>query len=131
MAYQRTFITMAEDCPVEVAQIPPQKSPRTKAEIEYNMLAKAPGEFTQDRLNYDVYVAQCSEKDAAPERREDWLSKGRACLRASALTKRYGWGAHYDEDGHITLVAGGSAEYAMHVEDPDLKILKAMRSKRA
>lgn len=131
MSYHATFIAMAEDCPAAEAVVPPEKSPPTKAGIEYAMLSEAPGEIDQDELNYAVYAAQCATKGVTPEERSAWLSVGRPCLRASPLTKRYGWGAYYDAAGKITLVPRGSDAYARHLADPDLKQISAMRSKRA
>ena len=62
----------------------------------------------------------------------DLFRKGHPCLRASALTKRYGWGAHYDEAGKIALYGMETSEYKQFIqnESGDTKLLRAMRSKR-
>jgi predicted DNA-binding transcriptional regulator YafY len=57
--------------------------------------------------------------------------KGQACLRASALTKRYGWGTHHDGEGKVALYAVESEAYKQYSEDAALKHTKGMRSKRA
>jgi hypothetical protein len=52
-------------------------------------------------------------------------------MRASPLTKQYGWGAHYDEKGRIAIYAVESKEYRRFVKDKNIKKYSAMRSKRA
>jgi hypothetical protein len=43
--YYNTFIEIAEDCPVKVAEIPPQKGEsKTAASIQYEMIAGHPYE---------------------------------------------------------------------------------------
>ncbi len=132
MSYTNSFIVKSDDCPAEIGEQPGVwKDKRTKAQIEYDLLIKAPYTLDHDDLNYAVYVAQCADKDASPEGREEYLSKGRPCMRASALVKRYGWGAHYDANGKIAIYPAGSPEYDRLSAAPDTKILKGMRSTRA
>jgi len=52
-------------------------------------------------------------------------------MRASALTKRYGWGVHANEEGKIALYGADSEEYKKFVKDKNLQHVKAMRSKKA
>jgi hypothetical protein len=52
-------------------------------------------------------------------------------LRTSALGKRYGWGIHCDATGKVALIAHESDAYQQLATDPQMKHLKAMRSKRA
>jgi hypothetical protein len=47
------------------------------------------------------------------------------------LTKRYGWGIHNNTEGKIALYGVGSIEYQKFKDDKNLKIVKAMRSKKA
>ncbi len=63
--------------------------------------------------------------------RAEFFSKGQPCLRASPVTKRYGWGVHSDSQGRVAIFAVESREYARLAKDKTLKQLKAMRSKRA
>ena len=63
-------------------------------------------------------------------KRELFFSKGQPCLRASALTKRYGWGIHYNQEGKIALVPVESPEYKKLLEDPATTKYKAMRSSK-
>lgn len=44
-----------------------------------------------------------------------------ACVRASPLTKKYGWGVHYDGQGKIAIHAVDSQEYRRFVEDQNIK----------
>jgi hypothetical protein len=52
-------------------------------------------------------------------------------MRASPLTKKYGWGAHYDVQGKIALYSVESKEYQRIINDASIKKFSAMRSKRA
>jgi Family of unknown function (DUF6157) len=51
-------------------------------------------------------------------------------MRASPLTKAYGWGAHYDENGKLAIYPRESAAYAGLSRDKRLAIVKAMRNSR-
>ncbi|WP_298711512.1 DUF6157 family protein [Micrococcus sp. 2A] len=44
--------------------------------------------------------------------REAFFAKSQACLRASPLGKRHGWGLHHDAEGRVALVPLGSARCA-------------------
>lgn len=46
--YVSTFISVAEDCPATQGEIPPTKDPKSAAQIQYEMLANHPYEFTSD-----------------------------------------------------------------------------------
>lgn len=59
------------------------------------------------------------------------FSKGQACLRASPLTKRYGWGIHSNEEGKIAIYGADTEEYRQFVLDKTVEKKKAMRNKRA
>lgn len=122
--YYSTFISVAEDCPVATAEVPPVKDPKSVAQIEYDMLIDQPYTYTSDDI---LYTANGERRGIA---REDFFAKGQPCFRSSPLTKRYGWGVHSDADGKIALYAIGSAEYEKLASDTSLKQLKAMRSKR-
>ena len=51
---------------------------------------------------------------------DDFHAKGQPCMRASPLTKRYGWAAHYDAEGKLALVDPASPDFAALEADPDL-----------
>lgn len=130
--YYDTFIEVAEDCPVSVAEVPPKRGERkTVANLQFDLLEQQPYELTSDDVVFQVYAIRndIGRKDAA-RAREQFFSKGQPCLRASPLAKRYGWGIHSDSKGRVAIHAVESVEYARLVRDEDLKHLKAMRSSR-
>ncbi|MBP3839533.1 MAG: hypothetical protein J6D35_01025, partial [Chryseobacterium sp.] len=58
------------------------------------------------------------------------FSKGQACFRSSALSKRYGFGIHHNEEGKVAIYPAGSEEYERLVNDDSVAKVKAMRNKR-
>jgi hypothetical protein len=130
--YFNTFIEVAEDCPVPVAEVPPQKEEKTIAGLQYEMIHEYPYAYTSDDVLFEVYAQRqgISKKEHEAER-EKFFSKGQPCMRSSALPKRYGWGVHSDEEGRLALVAVEDAKYKKLASDKTTKHLKAMRSKRA
>lgn len=130
--YQNTFIEVAEDCPSTTGEIPPLKGEnKTIANIEFEMISKNPYKYSSDDVLFQVFadrndLTKSDYKDA----RTKFFSKGQACLRASPLTKRYGWGIHNNENGKIALYGMETPEYEKYSKDENLKIVKAMRSSR-
>ncbi len=131
--YHDTFIEVAEDCPASIAEPPPRKDGKiTVANIEFDLIAGNPYRHTSDDVVFHVYATRNDIADAGlADEREAFFSKGRPCLRSSALAKRYGWGIHSDAEGRVALVAVESPEYQQFASSATLKHLKAMRSKRA
>jgi hypothetical protein len=62
--------------------------------------------------------------------REQFFSKGQPCFRASPLTKRYGWGVHFDKDGKMAIVGSETPQYKKFLKDKSLTVVKAMRSSK-
>ena len=132
-----TFIRVAEDCPARTGEEPLLRAGKpTVACLQYGMIAKAPYKYTSDDVIFatsaagralDVKVTK-TEKHAA---REAFFSRGQACMRASSLGKRFGWGVHADSEGRIAIYAVDSKRYQAFVRDPVLTQVRAMRSKRA
>jgi len=120
--YIDAFIEVSEDCPVSAAAIPPLKEPKPAARMEYEMLVGRPYEYTSDD---GIYEIKGKPKGIG---REEFFSKGQPCFRASALTKRYGWGIHSDGEGKIAIVAMESEEYRRFAADTRLLHLFAMRN---
>lgn len=89
------------------------------------MLASKPYHYTSDDI---VYASNGKRRNI---RRDAFFSKGQACLRASPLSKRYGWGIHSNAEGKIAIYAIGSEQYDKYLHDKNLKQLKGVRSKRA
>lgn len=136
--YYNTFITVSADCPVEFGMVPPdKKSGRTKPSLEYELAAGQPYYFTQEELLFEVHIrhkALASEAlaERGAEIRKAFFSKPMACLRASMLPKKYGWGIHFNEAGKLALIPMESAEYQQLVENKQgsMKVLAGMRSSR-
>lgn len=131
--YTATFIQVADDCPAQESERPPtnDKAPSVAA-LQYELISTNPYELTSDDVLFEVYATRhgVAEVDR-PEAREQFFAKAQACLRASPLAKRYGWGIHHDSEGRVALVSVSSPEYEAIVADTSVKQLKAMRSKRA
>lgn len=136
MSYKNTFVTVAEDCPVTQSEVPISKRPQTPAHIhQYELLSKYPYKLDHEELIFEVHIKQNGYpedlSDAEAEAiREKLFSKGHPCLRASALTKRYGFGAHYDDEGKIALVPMESEEYHAFMKNSSVEKVAAMRQTR-
>ena len=130
--YFDTFILVSDDCPVAESEVPPVKAKPTIAKIQFDLLHKHPYKYTSDDLLFRTYALK---KDIAEvlwkEAREQFFSKGQACMRASPLTKRYGWGVHSDAEGRIALIGMESEEYDRFVKDDRVRKVKAMRNSQA
>lgn len=130
--YQNTFIEIAADCPVANGEMPPVKEDkRTAANIQFEMVLKNPYKYTSDEVLFEVFAEKNELTES--ERKEGWqqfFSKGQPCLRASPLTKRYGWGVHNNAEGKIALYASGTPEYERLANDKTLTVVKAMKTSR-
>lgn len=129
--YYNTFIQVAEDCPIKIAEIPPPKKEQTAANIQFDMIANHPYKYTSDDVLFQVFAVknEITGQEVKMER-EKFFSKGQPCLRSSPLTKRYGWGVHYNDKGKIAVYPMESSEYKKFEKDTSLTRLKAMRSSR-
>jgi len=135
VSYTNTFIRVAEDCPTPAAEVPPRRGQPSVAELQYRVLTQHPYELTEEQLYVRVHGMRKGLDEQAIEKHHDGLhaevfAKPQACLRASPLTKRYGFGAHYDADGRIALHPREHDSYARWSDDPTLTQLRAMRSAR-
>ena len=136
MSYSNVFIKIAEDCPAKTSEVPVAKREVVPAHVvQYELLNAHPYQYDHEDLVYEVYVRQKGiptevlATDAGAIRAE-LLSKGHPCLRASSLTKRYGFGAHYNAAGKIALYPVESPEYGQFVQDESVRKLPAMRNKK-
>ncbi len=130
--YENTFITVADDCPAVIGEVPPTKGDRkSAANIQFELISKNPYEFTSDEVLFRVHAVRndFAESELA-KAQEVFFSKGQACLRASPLTKRYGWGVHSDNDGRIAIYGRETTEYERLANDKSMKVVKAMKSSR-
>lgn len=130
--YFNTFIEIAEDCPIDQAEIPPLKGDaKSVANLQFEMINKNPYKFSSDDVLFQVFADRKEIlKEEIAAARKAFFSKGQACFRASPLTKRYAWGIHSNSEGKIALIAAGTDEYEKLINDPNLKKYKAMKSKR-
>lgn len=138
MSYTNTFIEVSADCPVSRSETPATRGDRPPQHvIQYELLTQAPYRYNHEELTFEVYVRHkgIPPAEVAARRPELWdalFQKGHPCMRASALTKRYGWGAHYNEQGKIAIYPLESAEYQQFASGAEgAKVIKAMRNKKA
>lgn len=128
--YYNTFIEVSEDCPVFESEIPKQRGEhKSVALLQFEMIAHNPYRYTSDEVIFNIHALRNDLSINEPNR-EIFFSKGQPCFRASPLSKRYGWGIHFDENGKMALYNLDSTEYQNLKADPDLKHLKAMRNKK-
>lgn len=139
VSYTSTFITVADDCPVSTGTAPPVRGDKPSvAVLQYELLSQNPYKHTERELIMIVHVTRLGLTPPEVKARgkaiyAELFAKPHPCLRASPLTKQYGWGAHYDEAGRIAIYAKGSDAYAALASGKGKAstILKAMRNKRA
>jgi hypothetical protein len=130
------FIEIAPDSPTRQSIVPQDRNgKRSIASIEYELLSNNPYHYTLAELKFATHllhkpISPAEVKSQLPRLREAFFSKPYACMRASPLTKQYGWGAHYDKDGKIAIYPVESQEYRRFVKDKNIKKYPAMRSKR-
>ncbi|GAA4466631.1 DUF6157 family protein [Nemorincola caseinilytica] len=130
--YHNTFIAIADDSPATTGEVPPQKGDNpTVAGMQFHMLVDNPYKYTSDDVLFRVYALRNNiPKSELKEARAQFFAKGQPCLRASPLTKRYGWGVHADADCKIAIYACGTPEYEQMIRNKDLQVVKAMRTSR-
>lgn len=130
--YFNTFIEVAPDCPVLEAEAPIAKNDKpTVASMQFDMVVNNPYKYTSDDIIFQVFA---DRKDITESEREEarqqFFSKGQPCLRASPLTKRYGWGVHSNAEGKVAIYNMNTDEYEKFVNDDSIAKVKAMKSKR-
>lgn len=129
--YFNTFIEVAEDTKALNGTMPQAKVKKTVAEMQYEMVANNPYKYTSDDVFFQVYADRNDlTKGEYGQAREQFFSKGQPCFRASPLTKNYGFGVHSDSHGKVALYGMESEEYQSFLENPKVKKVKAMKSRR-
>jgi hypothetical protein len=130
--YFDTFIEVAEDTRSDHGTTPPSKGDnKTIAEMQFELIAKNPYKFTSDDILFQVFADRNDLTKAEQKKaREEFFSKGQACLRASPLTKSYGFGVHFDSNGKVALYGVETSEYQKFMENNRIKKVKAMRSSK-
>lgn len=93
------------------------------------MMHGNPYKYTSDDILFRVYAERNNiPKEEQEMARELFFSKGQPCLRASALSKTYGYGIHCNSEGKVALYGMETEEYQRFLADPAIKKVKAMRS---
>jgi len=138
--YTDTFILVAEDSTADHGIEPPERGgqPTIAARI-YRLIAEHPYQLTSDDVIFTVWADRNGIADGdRPAARVRFFSKGQACLRASDLGKKYGWGIHHDAEGCVALYGVETEEYrrfssgnAVTESGAPTVLTKAMRSSRA
>jgi hypothetical protein len=129
--YSDTFITVADDCKVEVGLPPPDKQAKTVARRQFEIIQAHPYRYTSDEVIFTIHAERSGIPEAErADKRAAFFSKGQPCLRSSPLAKTYGWGIHYDGESRIAIYPRGSEEYDRLRSDGSIKQLKAMRSSK-
>lgn len=128
--YFDSFIEVAEDTKANAGAIPPSKGDKkTIAQMQYELIVEHPYKYSSDDLLFDVFAERNDlSKSELMQTRVDFFSKGQACLRASPLTKTYGFGVHSDSNGKVAIYGVETEEYEKFVGDKNLKKVKGMRS---
>ncbi len=134
--YTDTFIAIAPDCAAPGGTPPRESETPTVALLTFRMIHDNPYRYTSDDVIFTVWA----DRRGIPEQeraaaREEFFSKGQACLRASDLGKRYGWGVHHDSESRVALYGAESAEYeafaaGQAADGSPVAVTQAMRSRR-
>ncbi|WP_313356114.1 DUF6157 family protein [Microbacterium sp.] len=128
--YTNTFIEVGEDCPASYGVEPPIAENLSIAALHYRLLSEEPYTRTSDDVLFETHALRKGIDPGDADARAEFFSKGQACLRASPLGKRYGWGTHHDEHGRVAMFPRDSEEYAALAADPAIAHTRAMRSSR-
>lgn len=122
--YFDSFISVAPDSKAITGIEPGERAPT--ARYMFEMIHRSPYRYTSDDV---IYAAHVRSKGSDALTREEFFSKGQACLRSSALAKTFGWGIHSDPKGRVALYGVETEEYRAFAKDS--KVRPAMRSSRA
>ncbi len=125
----------AEDCPVDRGTVPPGE---TIAARTFRLIAAHPYRHTSGDIIFTVWADRAAIPEAVrPDARRAFYATGRACLRASDLGRRYGWGIHADSAGRLALVGMETEAYAEFLagrrsggSGAPVRVVKAMRRSR-
>jgi hypothetical protein len=128
--YSETFIAVASDCPATRGETP--SKPGSIAAIQLELLQANPYAIDSDDLLFEVHARRTGITDAdRAAARAAYFAKPQACLRASPLVKRHGWGLHHDAQGRVAAFGVESDAYRELAARADLKQVAGMRGRRA
>lgn len=128
--YTNTFIEVSEDCPAAHGVEPPIAEHLSIAALHFRLIGEEAYARTSDDVLFETHALRKGIDPDDVAAREEFFSKGQACLRTSPLGKRYGWGTHHDEHGRVAMFPRGSEEYDALAADPTIVHVRAMRSSR-
>lgn len=127
--YVDTFITASPDCPAAAGETPAK--PGTVAALQLELLQAQPYGLTSDDLLFEVHARRSGVTDAdRPAARAAFFGRSQACLRASPLVKKHGWGLHHDGQGRVAAFGVETDAYRELAARKDLKQVAGMRSAR-
>lgn len=133
-----TFVLIAPDSTATAGTAPPAKGDKpTVAALQYELLSAQPYTLTLKDLIFELHVRRLGlspeeAKTRGKEIRKELFAKSHACMRASPLTKQYGWGVHHDDQGRMALYGVESAEYQRFASGAvkDIAVVMSMRRER-
>lgn len=128
--YYNTFLEVAEDCSALEGTVPQPFRGKPTVAMAHHALLKEPYAHTQQEVLWLVEAWRTGQDPQDAQAEAAFFAPGRACLRANPLTKRYGWGVHFDEHGKAALVGRETPPYQRMVKDHSFQRLKAMRNNR-
>ncbi len=127
--YYHTFITAAPDATAARGE---QPKPDSVAGLCLDLLQARPYGLTSDELLFEVHARRHAVPEAArDEARAQFLARPQACLRASPLVKRHGWGLHHDAHGRVAAYGVETDEYRTLAAARDMTVVAGLRSRRA
>jgi hypothetical protein len=128
--YFNAFITVSSDCPTTVGREPANVD--SVAGLQFRLLQERPYSLTSDELLFEVYALRngVTELDRG-KARNAFFSKPQACLRASPLVKKFGWGLHHDEAWRIAAYGVETKDYKSLAACAELKVISGMRSRKS
>jgi len=127
--YADTFIAVSADCPAAAGEAPAK--PGSVAALQLELLQAQPYGLTSDELLFEVHARRHGiAADDRAAARAAFFAKPKACLRASPLVKKHGWGLHHDGEGRVAAYRRESDAYRELSLRTDLKQVAGMRSAR-
>jgi Family of unknown function (DUF6157) len=101
------------------------------AGLEHALLIEAPYQYTCEELILNVHRYHKSIDDTELDAFKSFLfAKSHPCMRLSMLTKRWGWGVHYNELGRLAIYVAETQEYHHLSTRSGLRVLAASPSSR-